>query len=222
MGGCIAPPPPVAAPLPVSDVPAVNRSASFAPIVAAYRAGAYKDALARIDALKREPSLSAADRLYLDKQADICRDALTSRPNVAAPRGVAASPAPLSPADCGARTLLLICRDLEVPASLPALTKAAQTRPGVGANLVGLSNAAKSVGLTATGVQVDLDALRRVKPPAIAWVDGNHFVAVSHIGNDSATVQDPNKPGKEEVTLPTLLQRSGGVLLLVKRGAPNP
>ena len=214
VGGCNAPPPKTAvAPSPVSGIPTVNRSASFAPIVAAYRAGAYRDALTRVETLSKSPTLSAADRLYLDKQAAICRAALTKP---AAPVRVAATPAP-AVADCGPRALLLICRDLDVPASLPALTRAAQTRPGIGSNLAGLTSAAKSVGLTATGVQVDLDALRRAPTPAIAWVDGNHFVTVSRIENNSATVQDPNKPGKETLALPTLLQRSGGVLLLVKR-----
>jgi hypothetical protein len=223
--------------IPLSDVPTVQRSASFAGVTAAYRSGAYSEALAQVQALSRKPDLSPADRLFLERQEEIIRTKATTgkdatdRPkSPGASRTTAltplASPTPRDLSDCGPRSLLFVCRELGVPASLPALTKAAGTRPGVGSNLAGLTRAANSVGLSAKGVQVDADALRRVKAPALAWVDGNHFVAVTRIEGDSATVHDPNENGKEgfarqntgEVALDTLLRRSGGILLLLERG----
>ncbi|MBC8143529.1 MAG: hypothetical protein H7Y38_19030 [Armatimonadetes bacterium] len=217
VAGCNKPVPPNAAA--VSDIPTVNRSASFAAVSASYRAGAYRDALRQVEALQKSPSLSAADRLYLQNQATICRQALT--PSVGAtPQQYAAttlpSPTP-SASDCGAQALLFVCRENNVPASLSVLTKAAGTRPGVGSNLAGLSRAARTVGYDARGVQVDADALRRVKTPALAWVDGNHFVAVTAIEKDTATVYDSNKTGKEKIALDTLLARSGGIMLLLSR-----
>lgn len=216
--GCNAPSPRTASK--TSDTPTVQRTASFAALSIAYRAGKYRDALRQVETLQQNPSLSAADRLYLDNQATICRRALTV-PTGATPKQRAsntlAAPPPSAPSDCGARALLFVCREYGVPASLSALTKAAGTRPGVGSNLAGLSRAARTVGFDARGVQVDADALRRAKPPALAWVDGNHFVAVTAIGNDTATVYDSNKPGKEEIALDTLLQRSGGIMLMLSR-----
>lgn len=117
-----------------------------------------------------------------------------------------------SPADCGPRALLLACHELDAPTSVAVLTRAAGTT-AAGTTLVGLQKAATSVGLKATGVQVDRDALAALSHPAIAWVDGSHYVAVLGVNGDTATIHDPNKERKENVPLSDLLGRSGGVLL---------
>lgn len=203
-----------------SDVPAIQKSPAFASVSASYRSGAFESALSQIAVIQRRTDLSPADRLFLDRQSVICRSAMrkpaSPSPKKEAQNAQTVTAASLS--DCGPRALLLVCRELDIPASLPALTKAAGTRPGTGSNLLGLSRAAHTVGLSTRGVQVDTDALRRVPTPALAWVDGDHFVAVTRIKDDSATVHDPNENGKEEVALDTLLRRSGGILLLLERG----
>lgn len=218
---CVAPTTHSTTPTLHSDVPTVQSSASFAGVTATYRAGAYPEALAQVKALSRRPGLSSADRLFLARQEEIIQRATLEKgtpdapkPSASVPRVV---PSPTILSDCGPRALLFVCREIDVPASLSALTKAAGTRPGVGSNLAGLTQAANSVGLSAKGVQVDANALRRMPTPALAWVDGNHFVAVTRIQSDSATVHDPNGTGKEEVALDTLLRRSGGILLLLER-----
>ena len=211
--GCVSSATPIT-PASVSDVPTIQRSPQFASVTSAFRTGIYRQALAQVETLSRRTDLAPADRLYLEKQAQICRSKLHApSPALSLPAPVAVTP----PADCGPRALLVVCRELAVPASLASLTKIADTKPGVGSSLAGLSRAAQSVGLFAQGVQVDADALRRVPTPALAWVDADHFVAVTKIHDDFATIHDPNKTGKEEVALQELLQRSGGVLLLVKR-----
>lgn len=217
--GCVAPTVRTAT-APPSDIPTVQRSAPFAGVSAAYRAGEYRAALAQIQTLSRKPDLSPADRLFLERQEAICRAALGK----GSPTSPTAQPTPATPkprpilADCGPRALHFVCRELGVPASLSALTEVAGTTTGAGSSLLGLARAAKSVGLSARGVQVDADALRRAPMPALAWVDGDHFVAVTRIKDDSATVHDPNTNGKEEVALDTLLRRSGGILLLLEQG----
>ncbi|MBC7806564.1 MAG: hypothetical protein H7145_10475, partial [Akkermansiaceae bacterium] len=183
--GCAAPATRSAAP-PPSDVPTVQRSATFAGVSAAYRSRNYGEAIKRIRSLSRNPDLSPADRLFLSRQETICREAISNRSGAipeprTEPPTVDSQPSPVV-ADCGPRALHLVCGELGIPASLPALTKAAGTDPGVGSNLLGLSRAAQSVGLSARGVQVDADALRRAPTPALAWVDGDHFVAVTRIG----------------------------------------
>lgn len=205
----------------ISDVPTIGRSTSFAEITTAYRAGDYKQALSQVQMLSQKTDLSPADRLFLQRQQEIIQKAISGSTAMAKPAMVVSPTSSASLADCGPRALHFVCQELGVPASLSALTRVAGTRPGVGSNLAGLTHAANSVGLTARGVQVDADALRRVPTPALAWVDGNHFVAVTQIKDDFATVHDPNKIEKEEVALDRLLQRSGGILLLLEKGKKN-
>jgi ABC-type bacteriocin/lantibiotic exporter with double-glycine peptidase domain len=105
---------------------------------------------------------------------------------------------------------------MDVPATLQELTRAAGTTPQ-GTTLAGLARAAKRHGLKASGVQMDLPALANLSSPAIAWMDGSHYVAVLRVNGDTATIHDPNKPGKEDLPLRDLLGRSGGILLTLQR-----
>lgn len=218
--GCVTPTTHTNA-LPVSDVPTIGRSTTFAGITTAYRAGDYKQALSQTQTLSQKTDLSPADRLFLQRQQEIIQKAMSGSTAIAKPTQITRPLSPVSLADCGPRALHFVSQELGVPASLSALTKVAATRPSVGSNLAGLTRAANSVGLTARGVQVDADALHRIPTPALAWVDGNHFVAVTQIKNDFATVYDPNKIEKEKIALDSLLQRSGGILLLLEKGKKN-
>ena len=119
-------------------------------------------------------------------------------------------------ADCGPRALLLACQPLHATATVTRLREAAGTTPE-GTTLEGLARAARGLGLKAEGVQVDREALADLRPPAVAWVDGHHFVAVLHTSDDRVTIHDPNQPREETWPLNELLTRSGGVLLRLSR-----
>ena len=219
-----APRPSASAVAAVSAVPTVQKSAPFAAVAASFRAGAYADALAEVRAMETRADLSPADRAYLDKQAAICQAKLSpvvaSHPISSAPAALGA-PAAANASDCGPRALFFVCRENHVPATLATLTSAAGTKPGVGTSMAGLAKAASGAGFAPAGVQVDADALKRIHPPAIAWVGGDHYVAVTAINGgfnqDLATVYDPATGGKSDIAETDLLKASGGVLLLLPR-----
>lgn len=189
-------------------------------------------ALAKVETLLGRSDLSETDRAFLLHQQAICRATLSGKPMVAAAAPVAApvraAALTAAQADCGPRALLIACQEMHVPASLPALRQAAGTT-GDGTNLAGLIRAAQSVGVKAEGVQMDgasLSNLNLDNAPALAWVDGNHFITVLSIHGDSATIRDPNQSGDEDISLRTgptgLLARSGGILLLLSRSRSRP
>lgn len=177
-------------------------------------------ALSLLNSLQSVPPYrdNPAAQAFLERQRALCRQALSGKP--APPSSPPASlPSPVvsvASADCGPRALLLVCREMGVTAvDLETLRKAAGTKAS-GTNLAGLARAAKAQGLKAKGVQMDRQALSQLSSPALAWVDGNHYIAVLSVSGDAASVHDPNKPQKEDMTLDDLLRRSGGVLLTLQ------
>lgn len=177
--------------------------------------------------LLAEPQRTAADHLFLQRQRDLCRRAQDGEKTLATAsltRTSSVTPAAaaktIRDADCGPRALLLLCRKANRPAALSDLRRTAGITSARGASLEGLSKAAASVGFAPLAVQMDRDALANLSVPAIAWVDGNHYVAVYQVNRslrgitfDTIVVHDPNKRGEETLTLTDLLSRSGGVLL---------
>jgi hypothetical protein len=119
-------------------------------------------------------------------------------------------------ADCGPRALELALRRLGRTATLDALRKQAETTAR-GTTLEGLAAAARSNGVKARGVQMDRTALAQVSTPALAWVDGDHFVALLSVSENEAVIHDPNHGKEETIGLDDLIRRSGGVLLLLSR-----
>ena len=219
LAGCGPPSlPPVAASARTARGAPVSQSAAYQAATASYRKGDIAGAMARIDALSRDTALTEPDRAFLHHQRAICRAALTGGKPAAPAPPTDAPPVSTPPpaADCGPRALLVVCDQLHVPASLPRLRALAGTNRD-GTTLAGLVKAARAVGLQAQGVQMDRDALAHLSGPAIAWVDGNHYVAVPRVNGDNASVHDPNQPGEEEVPLSDLLGRSGGVLVTVEK-----
>ena len=99
---------------------------------------------------------------------------------------------------------------------MDTLTKRAGTT-AAGTSLAGLARAAQAVGLKAKGVCVDREALAQLSEPAVAWVDGNHYVALLSVEGQRATIHDPNQQTEEVLPITKLLQRSGGVLLTLSR-----
>jgi len=64
---------------------------------------------------------------------------------------------------------------------------------------------------------VDRAALAELRHPAVAWVDGAHYVAVLGTDDEHATIHDPNQPHEETLPIDELLTRSGGMLLRLSR-----
>ena len=183
----------------------------------------YADSLAQINALSQSPERTPNEKAFLARQADLCRKAMGQAvsPSVsrAAPTRAASS---VLPSDCGPRALLIVCRDVfHSSADLPALSRIAGTTQA-GTNLAGMERAAASCGLRAEGVQMDKNALANLSCPALAWVDGNHYVAVLSVSGDHSLIHDPNKSEQEEIPITTLLARSGGVLLVLTPFKPKP
>ena len=216
----------------------VAQSAEFRTATSKFSHHDISGALRNVNALLAQATLSDVDRTFLLHQRAICQTALSGKP--ASPGRLPVDLAHLSSstdrkvvraasaADCGPRALLLVCQRLGIPGSLPALRMAAGTT-GAGTNLVGLIRAAESVHLQAEGVQMDGLALANLntdKTPALAWVDGDHYVAVLSVHGDTATIHDPNRGVEENISLATgptgLLERSGGILLLLSRQGNSP
>lgn len=159
--------------------------------------------------LLRRPDLTESDRAFLGHQLTLTAPK-TRTPSATKPHS---QTTPVS--DCGPRALALACQKLGVQVDLATLTQRAGTTK-TGTTLEGLQRAAESVGLKTEGVQVDADALRHVPLPAIAWLNGNHFVAVLDMGT-TATIHDPNNTAQTQLPVPDLLARSGGILLTLRR-----
>ena len=179
----------------------------------------YADGLAQITALSQAPERTVQEKAFLARQADLCRKAM-GQTVPSTPASLPASATVFAP-DCGPRALRIVCRDVfHTPASLPRLVQAAGTT-AQGTNLAGMKRAAASCGLRADGVQMDKNALQNLFQPALAWVDGNHYVAVLFVNGDTSTIHDPNKSEQEEISTTTLLGRSGGVLLVLSPAKPD-
>jgi ABC-type bacteriocin/lantibiotic exporter with double-glycine peptidase domain len=84
-----------------------------------------------------------------------------------------------------------------------------------------LAKAARTLGLKAEGVQVSREALAQVETPAVAWVHGNHYIAVLAVQGEgeqgTALIHDPNAPSEQTIPQEQLLRQCSGYLLLVHR-----
>ncbi len=199
----------------------VQENPEYQAAVKGFSSGDKAAALRSLEALRRSPGLSAADLAFLDRQIAICQGKPSSKPNSPAPIARSGKPV-VGSGDCGPRALAIAAKELRVKADLAGLTKASGTTVD-GTTLDGLVKGAKSIGLKATGLQVDRGALAQLPTPAIAWWEGNHFVAVLKIsenaftGEVSALIQDPDQIKPGNVKLADLLAKSGGILLTLKK-----
>lgn len=198
----------------------VQQSAQYRQAVACYASHHYQEALTILDGLRHSSAYrrDQASQTFLDRQRFLCRRALGDK-HARLPVPIT-PPSPshrsASPADCGPRALLLVCQEQGLAASLSQLKQQAGTTAR-GTSLTGLAKAATKTGWNAKGVQMDRQALSQLSGPALAWVDGDHYIAVLSVSGDTATVHDPNKPEKEDMALDELLRRSGGILLTLSR-----
>lgn len=193
----------------------------------------YKHASDLLQHLASQPSFNAQEAAFVQQQRIIClQDAHLPVPSAVRRAASKSSPAPASfphnarsaasaeQADCGPRALLLLCQREGIRANLPQLRQLAGTTQE-GTSLAGLEKAAKSVGLKAEGVQVSREALGDVDMPALAYVNGNHFITVLSVqgrGEDAtATVHDPNNAQEQTIPQERLLRLCSGYLLLARK-----
>ncbi len=179
----------------------------------AFSKGERADAKRYLLMLSRNPEITDIDKQFIERQIALCETG-TKLPEA---RPAKSAPIPVALVECGPKALKIAADQLGVPANVEELRKkAGTTREGT--SLEGLERAAKSVGLKAESLQVDKDALAQIQTPAVAWLDGNHFVALLGVSRNSATLHDPNDGKQKEMPLLELLSRSGGIVLTLKKG----
>ena len=221
--------------LPAADALAnVRAQPLYQEAVQACQGKQYKHASDLLLRLASQPGLNAQETAFVQQQRAIClQDAhlpvppaaravatpASLHPSASSPRGVM-SASSTRQADCGPRALLLLCQKEGVVASLPQLRQLAGTT-AEGTSLAGLERAAKAVGLKAEGVQVSREALVDVDMPALAYVNGNHFIAVLSVqgrgDNATATVHDPNDARLQTIGQERLLRLCSGYMLLARK-----
>jgi tetratricopeptide (TPR) repeat protein len=137
------------------------------------------------------------------------------------PSSLIPHPASLAPADCGPAALLALCQRLGVTTTKEELARLAGT-DATGTTMAGLAQAAKAKGLRVEGLWVDATAFQRLRLPALAWVNDNHWVAVLEVQGDKVTLFDPaSEPRRlrsgqaQTISLADFQQQWNGYLLRV-------
>ena len=81
-----------------------------------------------------------------------------------------------------------------------------------GITLKHVAQIAETMGMTARGVQVPLEALGKLRLPAVLHWDMNHFVVLTHVAGRKITVHDPAR-GKRLLTLDEASRHFTGVAM---------
>ena len=118
-----------------------------------------------------------------------------------------------APNTCGPAALLSICEFYGIETTEQAIVTLAETTP-TGTSLYGLAQAADSLGLKATGMELSLEELKGAKKPLIAHLNGGHFVVVVSVHKGQLTVIDPAKGVKSVAPVDFRRNWQGYVLLL--------
>lgn len=93
--------------------------------------------------------------------------------------------------DCGPTSLRIIAKYYGKNFQVAQLRKLCQTTRE-GSSLLGISEAAETIGLRSLGVRLDYDKLRKEAPlPCIAHWNNSHFVVVYKVKKDRVWVSDP-------------------------------
>ncbi len=87
-----------------------------------------------------------------------------------------------------------------------------------GASLRAIMGLADQLGFSTRALRVELSALNKVKLPAIAHWDLNHFVVLKSVSNKSATIHDPAL-GERTLPIEEVSRHFTGVILEVTRSA---
>lgn len=117
---------------------------------------------------------------------------------------------------CGPESLLRICEILKVKTSLRELKKLSNFHPNRGTTMLGLKKAAAYKGLAPTGVRASLNLLKKKKIPfpAIAYVNGNHFLVFETVNKNGVEISDPAQKYPPHLTWEKLVEIWDGELLI--------
>ncbi|WP_281615530.1 peptidase domain-containing ABC transporter [Flammeovirga sp. SubArs3] len=120
--------------------------------------------------------------------------------------------------DCGAACLLSISRFYGADYSVAKIRQMASTDQK-GTNLLGLIEAAKTLGFDAKGVRGDISALPEATTPSIAHLvlkNGlHHFVVINKVKQKEVTVMDPGDGQFHSYSLEEFSKLWSGVLVLI-------
>lgn len=93
---------------------------------------------------------------------------------------------------CGPQSLLRVCEILKVESNLEELKQLTGFDPNRGTTMLGLRDGANYKGLTSKGVKSNLEAVqeKKVPLPAIAYVNGDHFLVLEAVQGDGVRISD--------------------------------
>jgi predicted double-glycine peptidase len=122
--------------------------------------------------------------------------------------------------DCGAAALAMVLGSLGRPADLDVLERELLIGPR-GVSMLALKDTAERHGLEAAGLRVDWKGLGRLPLPAIAFVQGDHFVVLLRAGSSHVELADPAR-GRLRLTRRAFERRWRGEVLSFRprHGAP--
>jgi tetratricopeptide (TPR) repeat protein len=122
---------------------------------------------------------------------------------------------------CGPQALAEVCRSYGVRAAVAELARLAGSNEQ-GTTLAGLAAAARSRGLSATGVQAAPDNLVRLPRPLIVLARGGHYLVMTEVAGGRVHLDDPSAPGRSvELAVDDLPRLTDGYALVVSRGRPE-
>lgn len=117
---------------------------------------------------------------------------------------------------CGPQSLLRICEILSVRTNLSELKKLTGFNPNSGTTMLGLKRAATLKNLAPIGVKASLNLLKKKKVPlpALAYVDGNHFLVFEAVNKKGVEISDPAQKYNPHLTWDKLSEIWKGELLI--------
>jgi ATP-binding cassette, subfamily B, bacterial CvaB/MchF/RaxB len=113
--------------------------------------------------------------------------------------------------DCGLAAMEMVGRALGAgwtPAQLAGEIPLSER----GASMLALQQFAERHGVKATGWQLNLRELTTIRPPAIAFVDGHHYVVLTSVDADRVIVEDPGT-GRLQMPVRTFARHWRGEVL---------
>ncbi len=127
----------------------------------------------------------------------------------------ASPPGSTSDLTCGPQSLLAICQDLGVYATIDELSKLSGLDQNKGTTMIGLTKAVEAKGLHAAGMKMSIDELTETGVPAIALLWQNHFVVAK---SDAQGLQVTDYSAGPQVISPDVFRAkySGFALLISK------
>jgi len=115
---------------------------------------------------------------------------------------------------CGPKSLLVAYQQLGVNASVDELAKLSG-KDEYGTTMAGLVKATEAKGLHAVGMKIGTDDLAKLRVPAVAYLWGDHFVAIK-TSPDGLRIIDPSVES-QTMSLDAFKARYSGFALLVAK-----